>query len=409
MRWLFLTLLLLVLATALALFAREDPGYVLISIRGWQVEGSVTLFTLLFIVTLLLSHLLLRWSAATWNLPHRLSTWSRQRSVRRSQAATQKGLLTLAEGHWARAEKLLSRAAEKSDTPLLNYLAAARAAQKLGSDKRRDHYLALAHHSMPEAELAVGLTQADVQLSHGQLEQALATLRHLRGIAPKHPYVLYLLKRLYEKLESWDDLMTLLPDLKRLKLVDEPALHALETNLHRQLLLRLPATADHQQLEAAWSAVPKGLRLQPELVGLFSDRLVAAGLPGRAERLLREALRRDIDSGLLRRYGRVVGDDPALQLSLVEGWLKAQPGSAELMLTAGRLALHNELWGKAQSLLEASLAAEPRAETYCELGHLLQQIGNAPRSIDYYRLGLEAAVGCDCTAISTTQRSLPHH
>ena len=40
----------------------------------------------------------------------------------------------------------------------------------------------------------VGLTQAELQLAHGQLEQALATLRHLQQLDLKHKQVLKTLK-----------------------------------------------------------------------------------------------------------------------------------------------------------------------------------------------------------------------
>mgnify|MGYP000727120986 CR=1 FL=1 len=47
------------------------------------------------------------------------------------------------------------------------------------------------------------MTQAELQLADQQLEQALATLKHLRSVAPKHTYVLRLLRRLYEQLGDY--------------------------------------------------------------------------------------------------------------------------------------------------------------------------------------------------------------
>jgi HemY protein len=47
----------------------------------------------------------------------------------------------MAEGHYNQAEKLMLKGADNSDTPLLNYLSAARVAQARGDDVRRDHYL----------------------------------------------------------------------------------------------------------------------------------------------------------------------------------------------------------------------------------------------------------------------------
>ena len=74
---------------------------------------------------------------------------------------------------------------------------------------------------MPSADVAVSLTQAELQLADHQLEQALATLKHLRSVAPKHTYVLRLLRRLYEQLGDWEHLRELLPELRRRKVEDD--------------------------------------------------------------------------------------------------------------------------------------------------------------------------------------------
>ena len=110
------------------------------------------------------------------------------------------------------------QALPNTDTPLLNYLTAARAAQKMGDSKLRDHYLREAQHSMPDAKIAVELTQAQLQLANNQWEQALATLRHLHDLAPHHPYVLKLLMNLYKEIRDWPQLIAILPDLRKNKL-----------------------------------------------------------------------------------------------------------------------------------------------------------------------------------------------
>ena len=119
-------------------------------------------------------------------------------------------MIELSEGRWRQAERDLLRYVEHSDTPLLNYLAAARAGQQQHAYERRDEYLHLAQSSMPSADVAVALTQAELQLAHQQHEQALATLTRLRAIAPRHTYALRLLVRVYQRLEEWEELRKLL-------------------------------------------------------------------------------------------------------------------------------------------------------------------------------------------------------
>lgn len=396
MRLLLLSLLALVATVALALFARNDPGYVLIAYGDWSVESSLTLFLIVLIAALFLLDLLLRTTLNIWHLPDRLHTWNRHRRTRRARRITQRGLISLAEGHWARAEKELIRYADDSDTPLLNYLTAARAAQQQHADDRRDLYLSRAHHSMPDAELAVGLTQAEVQLSHGQLEQALATLMHLKTVAPKHEHVLYLLKRLYEKLEDWDELLALLPELRKRKAIKSEDADALESHIHERRLLRVARGGDLEQLHRVWSEIPKAQRHTPALVSCYVRQLNRLDQPQESERLLRETLKHHWDNRLIRLYGKVQGEESARQMSSAEEWLKQHPDNPELLLALGRLSLRNQLWGKARSYLEASLGAERRAETYCELGSLLTRLNEEQQAADCFRQGLEMGVGRSC-------------
>ena len=146
----------------------------------------------------LLLHLSLRVLSRLWHTPERVAEWRRKRRLQRAHRSLTRGLVELAEGRWKVAERHLTKHAEQSETPLINYLAAARAAQLQDEHARRDDYLHLAHESMPSADVAVGLTQAELQLAHQQYEQALATLMHVRSLSPKHNYVLKLLKKLYE-------------------------------------------------------------------------------------------------------------------------------------------------------------------------------------------------------------------
>ncbi len=398
MRFLFAAILVLGVTIGLTLIAQRDPGYVLINYAGWSIESSLSLFLLALAVAFTAFYLAIRLLSGTWHLPRRLGYWQRQRRAMRSRLRTNRGLIALAEGNWARAERLLSRAAKASDTPLINYLGAARAAQKQHSEQRRDQYLSQAYQSMPDAELAVGLTQADVQLSQGQVEQALATLRHLRSIAPKHVYVLYLLKKLYEKLESWDDLRDLLPELRRHHVLDAGELTALEHRIHR---MRLADAGDNvERLQQCWNELPRSLHHAPDLILSYAEQLNRLGAEEEAEKVLREYLKKEWNPELLRLYGQVRGADSNQQLGVAEHWLNEHEHHPELLLACGRLCLHNKLWGKARSYLEASLGMEARAESYCELGNLLQQLGEKDKAAEYFRHGLELAGGESCTQIT---------
>src|SRR5690606_21718302 len=120
-------------------------------------------------------------------------------------------------------------------------LGAAEAAHGQGKNQEAEALLRKAFESAEGAGMAVGLSQAKLQLASGQLEQALATLIRLRKKAPHHPFVLKQLKEVYTRLEDWRELSQLLPEMRKQGIVT-----AAETlPLERQVWLNLlDAAAD---------------------------------------------------------------------------------------------------------------------------------------------------------------------
>ena len=369
--WLFL-----LAGAGIGVVLSRDTGYVLLSFGNYTVEMSLALLLLLIALLFSVLYFTIRLVVRTLHLPQDVSDWKQRRGSRLAQQAMTRGLLEMSEGNWRSAERRLVRFADRSETPLLNYLAAARAAQLQGAHDRRDGYIRLAHDAMPSADVAVSLTQAELQLADHQLEQALATLKHLRGVAPKHNYVLRLLRRLYEQLGDWEHLRELLPELRRRKVDDERDLQRLEVRTHSALL------------EQAFLAQD-----EPRLLGEYAGYLQEIGQDQKAERLLRDALKKQWDTGLVETYGLLDIAEPGKQLSAMERFLADHPDDPTLLLTLGRLSLRAQLWGKARGYLEACIGRNGPAQAYRELGQLLERMDERDKAIDVYRRGLSGSGG----------------
>jgi HemY protein len=371
----------------------QDSGYVLLSFGRYTVEMSLALLLLLIAALFVVLYLGIRLVVRTLHLPADVRDWQKRRGSRLAQQAMTQGLLEMSEGSWRSAEKRLVRFADRSDTPLLNYLAAARAAQLQGAHDRRDGYIRLAHETMPSADVAVSLTQAELQLADHQLEQALATLKHLRSVAPRHTYVLRLLRRLYEQLGDWEHLRELLPELRRRKVDDDATLDLLETRTHRALLEQAFLAKDLPRLDVAWADVPRTLRKSPQLLGDYTGYLQELGEHARAEKLLRESLRDRWDPQLVETYGLLELPEPGKQLAFLEKLLADHPDDPLLLMNAGRLALRAQLWGKGRGYLEACISLNGPPQAFRELGQLLEHMDEPDKAIEVYRRGLSGTGG----------------
>lgn len=362
-------------------FLLADPGYAVISFRGYVIEMSVPVLAG-FAVLLVLGVWLLRKIIVA---PRRLGEAAgRVRSARSGQKMT-KGMIAVAEGNFARGEKMLGRAASTSDSPLFNYLQAARAAHLQGQDERRDEWLRLAYQQTPEAANAVLLTQAEFQLDRDQYEQALATLRRLEEDSKNHVHALALMGRLYFKLEDWAALGQILPRLRKGAQIKPDTLEKWTIRVHREALDK---AADAEVLDHTWKGIARKLRADMTLLEAYFDGLMRVGLHDRAEKELANALKSNWRGPLARLFGLVEATDTTRQLKRAEGWLKNHGEDPDLLLAAARLCLRNELWGKARSYLETVISMRPTPEAYREYGALLTQMGEADAAADAYRDGL---------------------
>ena len=67
------------------------------------------------------------------------------------------------------------------------------------------------------------------------------------------------------------------------------------------------------------------------------------------------------------------------------GTLQRLPRDGALLLTLGRLCRQQQLWGKARSYLEASLAITPSRAAHIELAQLLDQLEESALATRHYR------------------------
>lgn len=392
MRFVLLFFLVLCAAAGLAWALHIDRGYVLLSYGGWSAELSLASFIVLLAIGLFVLSALLRFIIWLWRMPQRLQDMYRRRRQLRARRGLIRGMIDLAEGRLREGEKKFIRHAAHSEAPLLNHLAAARAAQLQRAYERRDSHLRQATESTPQAAIAVLLTQAELQIAHQQYEHAQAALKRLQELKPGHAYGLKLLARLNSSMGDWRGLEELLPRLRKANALRPDEVEQYEIQVLHERFKLLSQPGEEEALKTLWHNVPRRLRHQADLVRAYARALRAADARDTAESLLRDALRREWDDALVLAYGTVVSSNPARQMARAEAWLKEHSESAALLLTAGRLCMANQVWGKARAYLESSLALAPQVETYDELGKLYQAMGQPELAMEAYRNGLELSL-----------------
>ncbi|HDZ8914178.1 TPA: heme biosynthesis protein HemY [Aeromonas hydrophila] len=365
--------------------ASGNKGYVLISLGNYTVESSVTsavILAVLFYGALLIVEWLL---GRVFGLRRKTLGWYGSRRRRKANQQTVAATLAMAEGHYSQAEKLMLKGASNSDTPLLNYLSAAKAAQARGDDVRRDQYLQKAQEENPKAELALTLTQTQLQIEQGQYDTALAMLESVYALNPRHPMVLDQLRQVHLAREDWAALIDLIPVLHKVgKLTPKQE----EDLLQQAWRGRLDAASGAlETLRPIWQELPRKLRQDPDLLAAYGDRLRQLGADNEAAELWLDALRKQVSPQLLTRLPKLKLDNYQPMLTLLQK-IQDQPGVdaalAQIYLLAGQL-------DDAQRLLEQEVTKAPNAAVYHALGQVMDKRRLTNKANEYYRQALQLA------------------
>ncbi|MFQ1749738.1 heme biosynthesis HemY N-terminal domain-containing protein [Aeromonas veronii] len=365
--------------------ASGNKGYVLIALGNYTIESSVTsavILAVLFYGALLIVEWLL---GRVFGLRRKTLGWYGSRRRRKANQQTVAATLAMAEGHYSQAEKLMIKGASNSDTPLLNYLSAAKAAQARGDDARRDQYLQKAQEENPKAELALTLTQTQLQIEQGQYDTALAMLESVYALNPRHPMVLDQLRQVHLARQDWSALCDLIPSLHKVgKLTPKQEEDLLQQAWSGRLQ---QAAGSLETLKAEWQDLPRKLRLEPELLACYGDQLRQLGADGEAATLWQEALRKQPMPQLLARLPKLKLDSYQPLLALLQkqqGQPEVDTALAQLYLLAGQL-------DDAQTLLEQEVERAPSAAAYHALGQLMDKRRLTNKANEYYRQALELA------------------
>ncbi|ARU54473.1 putative protoheme IX synthesis protein [Oleiphilus messinensis] len=390
----------LLLGTLAGTLMLHDAGYVRVSLGHYMFESSfwfalcliIGLFATIYLIFALLFRSLRGFQG--------ISQWIDRKSQDAANREVTKGMLEYTEGNWPKALKHLKGSASKANSPIVNYLAAAQAANEQGLVHDAEEMLQKARE-VPGSELAVGLTEAQLMVNNNQLESAVEKLKTLHSLAPQNPQILRQLKALYSQLQDWPQLTQLIPELRKKKIFVASELDELEqqcwTNVLQETTESIQKTMGSSynpaQLEAVWEKIPSDLRKSEPLLLAYSASLRAIKHDDRAEMLLRKTLKQNWNDQLVLEYGLIRFSSPIEQLETAERWLESRPGNAELLLTVGRLALRTEGWHKAREYFEASLKFKKRMETYAELSRLCAHLGQLEQSTEYFMQGVLGQAG----------------
>ena len=388
-----LLLLLIAVAAAWGWHALAlDPGEVRLRFAGWRVETSFVFGVIAALLLWAVLSLVLR--ALFW--PRRAL---RRHALRRGHERIADGLVAAVEGRHGQATKSLERAAHVASLQAPALLARARSAQAQGDDEQAIAALDAAAEKAPAAALSM---RARFLLERNRNAEALDLLKTAMAKSALPPAALRSLIDAASRCGDSNAALTALSALAKTHSMSDEAFAELET---RTLATALASAPNADALNALWSGTGRVQRQRETIVIAYAKRAAAVGQPIAAMSEIQAALRRDWSEQLVRAYGELGPSDVVARLRQAEGWIAAQPNSAGLMLTLGRLCNQNELWGKAREYLGRGLAIAPDASLWEALGDACAGFGDHDVAQRAYRNALRAERGEKTETLPDTLRS----
>jgi HemY protein len=395
MRSLFWLLAVAAAAVALVILGRVDAGYVLFVYPPYRVEVSMLFFAIAAVITFAALYALLRLLGQAVSLPAYVRAYRVRRRRERAHAALAGALQAYYEGRYARAEKEAGLAFENGPHPALAALLAARAAHHLREFQRRDLWLTRAESTGDRAHNACLVTRAELALEDRDFKVAREALRNLQEAGAKDTSATRMLLRAERGAGAWDEVLRLATQLgKRDEIA--PAL-AEEYKVQATIELLARAAGDPDAFQRRWRDVDARDRLHPRVAAAAAGHATALGNAPLARDILERALAAEWSPQLVALYGELPADaDPAARgaeaharIERAEGWLLERNRDAQLLATLGRLCGEAQLWGKAQSFLEASLSFEESRWAHLQLARLAERLGQPSEAQAHYRRAAE--------------------
>jgi len=370
-------------AVGLSIALRSGEGYVILFYSPWRVEISLPLFVLGLLAIFMAAHLFLRLVSHATSLPARVREFRARQRQSKGQQTLLQSLQALYEGRFSRAERLAGQAWQAGH-PVLGSLIAARAAGRMRDPGRVRQWLARARAAEgDEWRQARQLTEAELLIEERRFEEALDVLTQLHASGARHIAALTLLLKAEQGLGHWREVIRIARLLEKHRALPEEALGAIRRNA--RLALTEQGSLDPEGLARLWRETPPDERRQPKIAAAAARAYIGLRDCSTAHRIIQEALEAEWDPLLVSLYGECRDNDALARIEQAERWLKRHPADPALLLTLGRLCAQRELWGKAQSSFEASLASQQSPAAHLALARLSDQLGRPDEANRHYR------------------------
>ena len=362
-------------AAAVAVLTHSYPGNVFIIIGDELRRVSLNTFILTTVVFVVVLFLLLSLLGRMVSIPGGMRRYGqRRRSAKVADALNEAGQAFF-EGRFQKAqseaEKVLKNK-ECGDAAPLALMLAAYSAEQTNDDAAKQGYLQRLA-TLPESmQLSRYLLEAESALERYDYEAAQTSIDAARKLNPGLTRLLQLELRMAVDQKDAMKVLRLTEQLGKAGALSATELQQYQWVAYRQLLAQCH---DAKALKTCLKRIPEadqkgGLSVE------IAERFQQLGLYAQAAKWAKThyPLNRDVAllNVLFESSASLSDKEQQQAFEAADGWLKTYREDTDLLLALGEAAYQRQLWGKAQSYLEASLSQHPSIQAHLALAKVFK-------------------------------------
>ena len=362
-------------AAAVAVLTHSYPGNVFIIIGDELRRVSLNTFILTTVVFVVVLFLLLSLLGRMVSIPGGMRRYGqRRRSAKVADALNEAGQAFF-EGRFQKAqseaEKVLKNK-ECGDAAPLALMLAAYSAEQTNDDAAKQGYLQRLA-ALPESmQLSRYLLEAESALERYDYEATQTSIDAARKLNPGLTRLLQLELRMAVDQKDAMKVLRLTEQLGKAGALSATELQQYQWVAYRQLLAQCH---DAKALKTCLKRIPEadqkgGLSVE------IAERFQQLGLYAQAAKWAKThyPLKRDVAllNVLFESSASLSDKEQQQAFEAADGWLKTYREDTDLLLALGEAAYQRQLWGKAQSYLEASLSQHPSIQAHLALAKVFK-------------------------------------
>ena len=362
-------------AAAVAVLTHSYPGNVFIIMGDELRRISLNTFILSTVVFVVVLYLLMTLLGRVVSIPGGMRRYGkRRRSAKVADALNEAGQAFF-EGRFQKAQteadKVLKNK-ECGDAAPLALMLAAYSAEQTNDDTAKQGYLQRLA-ALPESmQLSRYLLEAESALERYDYEAAQTSIDAARKLNPGLTRLLQLELRMAVDQKDAMKVLRLTEQLAKAGALSTTELQQYQWVAYRQLLAQCH---DAKALKTCLKRIPDadqkgGLSVE------IAERFQQLGLYAQAAKWAKASypLKRDVAllNVLFESSTNLSDKEQQQAFEAADGWLKTYREDTDLLLALGEAAYQRQLWGKAQSYLEASLSQHPSIQAHLALAKVFK-------------------------------------